>query len=164
MLVAVVTGEAGERIRAWRERFDPEQAARLPPHTTLCYWATVDSTPLERQVRYAFDRPVEVRLGSVHRFENGEGTFYVDVQESAELDRARERLFDGTHVELTGRRTWTWHVTCVRDSRERDLDALSRAADELRLDMPWRIDRVAHLELRQGRYEPLAIWELAPDA
>ena len=41
VLVAVVTGEAGVRIQTWRERHDPEQARRLPPHTTLCYWAPV---------------------------------------------------------------------------------------------------------------------------
>ena len=37
VLVAVVTGDPGERIQQWREKHDPDQAHRLPPHTTLCY-------------------------------------------------------------------------------------------------------------------------------
>ena len=97
VLVAVVTGEVGARIQAWRERHDPEQAARLPPHTTLCYWApVVEPELLERQVRHAFDRPVAVRLGSVHEFDNQDHTFYVEVLDTADLDAARARLYDGT--------------------------------------------------------------------
>src|SRR3954464_9676265 len=84
VLVAVVTGEVGARIQAWRERHDPEQARRLPPHTTLCYWApVVEPDLLERQVRHAFDRPVAVRLGSVHEFGNQDHTFYLEVLDTA---------------------------------------------------------------------------------
>ena len=104
VLVAVVTGELGERIQAWRQRYDPEQARRLPPHATLCYWApTVEPDLLERQVRHAFDRPISVRLGGVHEFGNQDHTFYVSVEETAALDAARLRLYDGTHLELPGR-------------------------------------------------------------
>ena len=85
---------------------DPEQASRLPPHTTLCYWApTVEPELLERQVRHAFDRPISVRLGSVHEFGNADQTFYVEVLETAALDAARARLYDGTHLELPRRPT-----------------------------------------------------------
>lgn len=159
VLVAVVTGDAGVRIQAWRERYDPEQALRLPPHVTLCYWAPVaDPALIERQVRHAFDRPVAVRLGGVQRFENDEGTFYAAVLETAALDRARERLYDGAHLQLPGRRTWSWHVTCVRDARGRDVAALWSAARDLRLDVLWPVETVAYLELRDDRYEPVATW------
>jgi hypothetical protein len=159
VLVAVVTGEVGERIQAWRERYDPHQARRLPPHTTLCYWApVVEPDLLEQQVRHAFAEPVTVRLGSVHEFDNREHTFYVEVLGAAALDAARRRLYDGTYLELSGRPDWTWHVTCVRDSRGRDLTLLRRAASELQLDAPWPIDTIAYLELRGDRYEPLATW------
>jgi len=162
VLVAVVTGEPGERIQAWRQRYDPEQARRLPPHATLCYWAPiVEPSVLERQVRHAFDRPVAVRLGGVHEFGNADRTLYVSVEETAALDAARARLYDGTHLELPGRVSWTWHVTCVRYGRKGDPDALRRAA-ELTLDTLWQIDTVAYLELRGDRYEPVAEWHLGP--
>jgi 2'-5' RNA ligase len=163
ILVAVVTGDVGRRVQAWRERYDARQAARLPPHATLCYRASVEpGAALEAQVRHAFPGPVDVRLGQVREFENDEHTFYVEVLEAAELDAARRRLYDRTHVELPRRLglDWTWHVTCVRDSRGRDREVLRRLAAELTVDAPWRIDRIAHLELRGERYEPLAEFEL----
>lgn len=159
LLVAVVTGELGVRIQAWREKHDPYQARRLPPHATLCYWAMVeDEDLLEKQVRHAFERPVIVRLGGVREFNNADHTFYVEVQDTAALDVARHRLYDGQYVILPRPAHWTWHVTCVRDSRGRDLDELRRAAAELRLDAPWRVTKIAHLELHDDRYEPLAEW------
>jgi 2'-5' RNA ligase len=169
VLVAVVTGEAGARIGAWRERHDPQQARRLPPHVTLCYWAPAlapaEYPLLEAQVRHAFDRPVAVRLGAVDQFDSAEGTFYVQVQATAPLDRARERLYDGTRLLLPRRPSgpdgwWKWHVTCVRDSRGRDLAALRRAAAGLRLELPWVVERVAYLELRGERYLPLREWSV----
>jgi 2'-5' RNA ligase len=159
ILVAVVTGAVGRRIQAWRERYDAAQAARLPPHATLCYWASVEpGAALEAQVRHAFPGPVEVRLGGVREFANEEHTFYVEVLETAALDAARQRLYDRTHVALPRRLglDWTWHVTCVRDSRGRDREVLRRLATELTVDAPWRVERIAHLELRGERYEPLA--------
>ena len=163
VLVAVVTGEAGGRIRAWRERHDPKQARRLPPHITLCYWApVVEPELLERQVRHAFDRPVAVRLGSVHEFGNADHTFYVEVLDTASLDEARTRLYDGTHLELPGRPDWTWHVTCVRYGVCRDLDELRRLVTELSVDTVWQVDTVAYLELRGDRYALLAEWHLTP--
>jgi hypothetical protein len=161
VLVAVVTGEIGARVQAWRERHDPEQARRLPPHTTLCYWApTVEPEILERQVRHAFDQPVTVRLGSVHEFGNADHTFYVEVQETAELDAARARLFDGTYLELPRRPAWTWHVTCVRYGKDRDRAELRRLASGLVLNQPWTVDTVAYLELREDRYAPVAEWRV----
>ncbi|HEV8637431.1 MAG TPA: 2'-5' RNA ligase family protein [Chloroflexota bacterium] len=160
VLVALVTGAAGERIRTWRERFDPDQARRLPPHATLCYQASLEPSALEPQVRHAFDAPVEVRLGSVAQLPNADGTLYVALRRTGALDRARGRLFDGRHVALAGPTSWPWHVTCVRYPRRRDLDVLLRAAEELAFDLPWRVARVAHLELRGGRYEPLATWDV----
>jgi 2'-5' RNA ligase len=163
VLVAVVTGDAGARIQAWRERYDTRQAQRLPPHVTLCYRAGVEpDARLEAQVRHAFAEPVTVRLGGVGEFHNEENTFYVHVREASGLDRARVLLYDGAHLALPQRRglDWTWHVTCVRDSRGRDREILRRVASELEAEEPWRIDRVAHLELRGERYEPLAEWSV----
>jgi hypothetical protein len=161
VLVAVVTGDVGARVQRWRERHDPDQARRLPPHTTLCYWPpTVEPSVLEAQVRHAFDRPITVRLGAVHEFDNDDHTFYVEVQETADLDAARNRLYDATHLEMPRRPDWTWHVTCVRYGKDGDLDALRRAASDLVLDAPWRIDTVAYLELRGGRYETVAEWRV----
>ena len=161
VLVAVVTGEAGARIQTWRERHDPEQARRLPPHATLCYRApVVEPELLERQVRHAFDRPIVARLGTVHEFGNEDHTFYVEVLDPAGLDDARTRLYDGTHLELPGRPDWTWHVTCVRYGRGRDLGALRRRAAELALDTVWQVDTIAYLELRGDRYETLVEWRV----
>jgi len=160
VLVALVTGEAGDRIQAWREANDPQQARRLPPHATLCYWVpALEPDDLARQVRHAFPDPITVRLGKVHEFDNVDRTFYVDVQDTGGLDTARSRLFDGTHVELPGQdRHWTWHVTCVRKSVGRDLDALRWQARKLVVDAPWRVDTVALLELRGDRYHELIRW------
>mgnify|MGYP001185913233 CR=1 FL=1 len=159
ILVAVVTGEPGERIQAWRLRHDPDQARRLPPHSTLCYWApTADHALIERQVRHAFATPVSVYLGAVQEFDNDQHTFYVEVTASETLDDVRRRLYDGTHIELPPLTDWRWHVTCVRDSRERDLDALRAAAKELTVNQEWRIDTVSYLELQGDRYVELAAW------
>jgi 2'-5' RNA ligase len=161
VLVAVVTGDAGQRIQAWREEHDPIQAQRLPPHATLCYWVPqIAMGTLERQVLHAFSEPVSVRLGRVGEFDNGEHTFYVHVQDTAPLDEARRRLHDGTHCPLPPLKEWTWHITCVRDSRERDLDVLRQAADRLECPSVWQIDTVACLELRGNRYQPLATWRV----
>lgn len=62
--------------------------------------------------------------------------------------------------EAGGDAWWTWHVTCVRDVRGRDLAALRREAAALRLDLPWRVERVAYLELRGDRYVPLEEWSV----
>ena len=161
VLVAVVTGEVGARIQTWRERHDPEQARRLSPHTTLCYCApAVEPGLLEPLVRHAFDRPVAVRLGSVHEFDNKDRTFYVDVLDTADLDAARARLYDGTFLKLPGRPEWTWHVTCVRYGVRRDLDELRRLVTELSINATWQIGTVAYLELRGDRYEPVAEWRV----
>jgi hypothetical protein len=157
--VAVVTGEAGRTIQAWREKHDPEQARRLPPHATLCYWVPAhEDGSLEQQVRHAFAEPVQVTLGAVRQFDNEEQTFYVEVMDTAALDEARRRLYDGRHLALPSHDDWTWHVTCVRDSRGRDGQALSAAAAGLAPIGPWRIDTVAYMELRGDRYEALGSW------
>jgi len=163
VVVAVVTGEPGARIQAWRTVHDPEQARRLPPHATLCYWAPAlppDDPALGAQVRHAFAEPVVVRLGRVREFGNPDGTFYVEVRDTAPLDAARRRLYDGTHLALPGTPDWEWHVTCVRSSRGRDLAALRAAAGELAVDADWPIETIAYLELRGERYESLAEWHL----
>lgn len=162
VLVAVVTGDPGRQIQAWRERHDPKQARRLPPHATLSYWVPpVPMHRLDEQVRHAFARPIAVRLGGVREFDNVDRTFFVDVLNTEALDAARERLFDGTYVDLPARdRHWTWHVTCVRNSVGRDLDALRAHAGDLALDAPWQIDTLACLELQGDRYQEIHRWAL----
>ncbi len=163
VLVARVTGEAGEIIQGWRLTYDPDQARRIPPHATLCYWipGDVDLAALDAQVRHAFPEPVAVRLGGVHEFDNVDRTFYLEVQEAEGLDEARERLFDGAHLDLPGRdRHWTWHVTCVRKSIGRNVSALREAATALALETGWVVDTVACLELRGDRYEEIQGWDL----
>jgi hypothetical protein len=164
ILVAVVTGEAGNRTQSWREKHDPEQARRLPPHATLCYWApTVESELLERQVRHAFDAEgaPTVRLGEVRKGDNDQETLYVEVLDTAPLNAMLARLYDGTHVPLPGRDGWLWHVTCVRESRGKDQAALLEAAKSLDLsDAPWTVATVACMELRGDRYESIATWQM----
>jgi hypothetical protein len=155
----VVTGEAGDRIQRWREVHDAEQASRLPPHTTLCYWTPqIEPDLLGRQVRHAFAKPVTVKLSEVREFDNDQHTFYVELLNTTALNDARKRLYDGKHVALPGFREWEWHVTCVRESLGRDLVELRQLANGLRIDSQWRIDTVVYLELRGDRYEPLASW------
>jgi hypothetical protein len=161
ILVAVVTGAPGDCIQRWREVHDPEQARRLPPHATLCYWAPAgDSEAVERQVRHAFSEPVTVRLGCVQEFDNEEHTLYVQVQNTATLDSARQRLYDGQHCNFPPLREWTWHITCVRDSRNRDLKSLREFAAALTLDTTWRVDTIAYMELQGSAYAPLALWSV----
>lgn len=166
VLVAVVTGEVGEAIQAWRREHDPVQARRLPPHATLCYWAPESSNAelLEQQVRHAFDRPVAVQLSGVHEFDNPDGTFYVGVTETGELDRARTRLYDGRFLALTGTPDFTWHVTCVRypdDARRSELRAAAaNLAEQIAGDPVWQIQQIAWLELRDGIYQPVATWSV----
>src|SRR5581483_5868721 len=75
ILVAVVTRATGEWIQAWRERHDPEQARRLPPHTTLGYRVPkLEPEALANQVRHAFAGRVTVQLGGVRAFDNAERT------------------------------------------------------------------------------------------
>jgi hypothetical protein len=164
VLVACVTGEPGARIQAWRERYDPKQAVRLPPHLTLCYRPPVDVSLelLEAQVRHGFPAPIQVRLGAVFELPHPEAPLAVSVHQVSALEAARRRLFDGTHAVMGGRTEWPWHITCVRYGRGRDREALlARAAQELALDEPWTITRVSYLELQNGRYAPLAEWQLS---
>lgn len=161
VLVAVVTGERGDCIQRWREAHDPEQARRLPPHTTLCYWAP--DLPLDaigKQVRHAFSEPVEALLGAVRSFANDQGTLYVEVLNTGQLDRARRRLYDGTHAALGEAGDWPWHVTCVRDTRGRDRETLLQHAGRLDASGPWKVERAALLELRGDAYAPLGVWDV----
>jgi hypothetical protein len=164
VLVAVVTGEVGDRIQAWREEFDPEQARRLPPHATLAYWAVVDPADEERfdaQVRHAFPGPIPVRLGEVREFDNADQTFYVEVQDTVALDAARSRLFDGACFSFPEQREeWDWHVTVVRYGRKADIELIRSNIDALRINTDWRVDTIAWMELRDGVYHDLRRWVL----
>jgi 2'-5' RNA ligase len=165
VLVAVVTGEVGQRIRAWREEFDPKQARRLPPHATLAYRAEVNpgnEDRLDQQVRHAFPAPIPVRLGEAHQFDNPEKTFYIEMRDTDALDAARAQLFDGAHFSFPEQRhTWDWHITVVRYGIRSDTDVIRQNLDALRLDTEWLIDTVAWLELRDGTYHEVRRWELA---
>jgi hypothetical protein len=124
-----------------------------PPHAPL--------EDIEAQVRYAFPGPVAVRLGGVAELPNRDRTLVVEVLDAGELDAARRRLFDATHVEMGGYREWPWHITWVRYGVKCDSAAmLALAADGLRFDEPWTIDTVSLLELRSGRYEEVVAWDL----
>ena len=164
VLVAVVDGELGDRIQRWREQYDSKQAARLPPHLTLCY--RPPDAPLEAiedQVRHAFTEAVNVRLGPVFVLAHVEAPLAVSVHDTTSLDLARTRLFDGTRVQMGGRHEWPWHITCIRYGHARDREALIAAAEqELALDHVWTIETVSYLELRNGRCEPLAEWQISP--
>jgi hypothetical protein len=164
VLVAVVAGELGERIQAWRERHDARYAARLPPHLTVCY--RPPEAPLEAieaQVRHAFVEPVTVRLGAVFVLTHREAPLAVAIHETDALDAARLRLFDAAHVQMGGRHDWPWHITCVRYGHSRDREALlAAAAQDLALDAPWLIERISYLQLGSGRYNPIAEWDLSP--
>jgi hypothetical protein len=164
VLVAVVRGHLGDQIQAWRERYDAKQAARLPPHLTVCYRPPdVDVTQLEAQARHAFDTSVSVRLGPLFVLGHPEAPLAVSIHDTDSLEAARKRLFDGTFVQMGGRHEWPWHITCIRYGYKRDREALlAAAAHELALDSPWLIDRISYLELRDGRYQPLAEWDLSP--
>jgi hypothetical protein len=170
VLVAIATGPAGDAIQAWRQRHDPVQARRLPPHATLCYGApdTRDAAALEAQILHAFAQPIFVRLGGIHEFTNRDGTFFVAVEQSDELDAARDRLYDGTHLTLPGDPTFTWHITCVRypdDAHRDELRAAARDLDAAIAAHPaWTIDTIAWLQLRHGIYQPITTWtiETAP--
>ena len=163
VLVAVVPGEMGERIQAWRERHDAKHAARLPPHLTVCYRPPAEANldVIEKQVRHGFSAPVTVRLGAVFVLAHAEAPLAVRVLQTEALDEARRRLFDASFVQMGGRNEWPWHITCIRYGHSRDREALlTTAAEELALDVAWRIDSISYLELRNGRYEPLAEWRL----
>jgi hypothetical protein len=161
ILIAPVAGESGRRIQRWRERYDPEQARRIPPHVTLCYWApVVEPTILEPQIRHAYNQAILVQLGAVQEFDNADRTLYVSVLGTSQLDGARRRLYDGTYLQLPGRADWTWHVTCVRTSRGRDMARLRVAAEELNAEGGWLLDTISYLELRGDRYEMIAEWRI----
>jgi hypothetical protein len=162
VLVAVVPGLLGDRIQAWRERYDTRQARRLPPHLTVCYRPPLaDLRAIEAQVRHAFATPLTVRLGPVFVLAHPEAPLAVGVHDTSDLDHARQKLFDGTHVQMGGRHEWPWHITCVRYGHSRDREALlAAAATELALNAPWQIETINYLELRQGQYEPVAEWDL----
>jgi len=162
VLAVVVSGEMGARIQLWRAAHDARRAELLPPHLTLCYRAPhVSQELIEAQVRYAFPRPLVVRLGGVRELPNRDRTLVVEVLEAAELDEARRRLFDATHAEMGGYREWPWHITWVRYGVKRDSAALLALAEhDLRFDAPWTIDTISLLELHAGRYEAVAEWHL----
>jgi hypothetical protein len=164
VLVATVNGRLGAQIQSWRERYDAKHAQRLPPHLTVCYRppdAPLDM--LEAQVRHGFPGAVTVHLSGVFVLPHREAPLAVQVIQTAELDAARRRLFDGTYTQMGGRNDWPWHITCVRYGHSRDRDALlAAAAQELALDEPWTITQVSYLELRDGRYEPVIEWDLKP--
>lgn len=161
ILIAIVTGEVGQKIQEWRSINDPVEAVRIPPHTTLCYWApTVEPELLEQQVRHAFPAPIQVHLGEVHEFENREKTFFIEVGETEALDAARELLYDASILELKRDFNWTWHVTCVRRSTGRDRAELESALSGFTVNAPWSIDTIAYMELQDSKYVTLAEWKL----
>jgi 2'-5' RNA ligase len=167
VLVAPIDGALGARIQAWRMIHDPRYAAVMPPHLTLCYQPPAAPVALiEAQVRHALPEPVPIRLGRFGELGNRDCTLCLAVLDTAALDAARARLFDGTYVQFEGYRAWRWHVTCVRNGRLRDRAALlADAALALAVeDEAWTLERVSLLERSPTRYEPIAEWPLAQTA
>ncbi len=168
ILLAIVTGEVGERIQRWREAHDPDQAQRYPPHATLCYWVPegLDAgglDALDAQVRHAFPEPVEVTLGGPQIFENEGRTMFVEVRNHHALDEASERLMDGAHLDLApvdGRTAWTWHVTALRRTEGVPGDVLTAAETDLAIHEAWRIEEIAYLVLSGDQYERRRTWML----
>lgn len=164
VLVAVVTGELGDRIQAWRRQHDPQQAQRIPPHTTLLYWAQVapgDELALDAQIRHAFPATIDVRLTTVRAFDNPDQTFFLEMTETAALDAARDRLFDGRHLQFAPQRqAWSWHITVVRYGKAIGQDRVLPHIGELALYTTWTIDRLLWLELHGGAYHEVGRWEL----
>jgi hypothetical protein len=101
-----------------------------------------------------------VRLGCVKQGDTAQGTLYVEVREAEGLDAALKRLHDRRYVEFPPVDHWRWHVTCVRDTRGRDMQALWAAARGLDMDCAWRIEKVSYLQLCGVRYEELASWRV----
>ncbi len=164
VLVAVVSGSLGDHIQTWRERHDARHAARLPPHLTVCYRPPVEAPveAIEAQVRHGFREAIAVRLGATFYLAHPESPLVVSVHGTEALDAARQRLFDGRHVQMGGRHEWPWHITCIRYGYKRDREALlATASEELAIDAPWLIDRISYLESRDGRYQAVAEWDLA---
>lgn len=164
VIVAPVTGEIGDRIQVWRQKHDPEQARRLPPHATVLYWANIapeDEDALDGQIRHAFLQPIKVRLGGVHLFDNPDRTRYINVEDTETLNASRARLFDGTHLTLPEQRTvWDWHVTVVRYGRKREKELIDAPFPDIVLNDVWTIDTLLWLELRDGVYEEVRRWRL----
>jgi 2'-5' RNA ligase len=163
VLVTVVDGAIGERIQVWREAHDAFRARLLPPHLTLCYRPPLAELDLiEAQVRHAFRAPIGVHIGGVAQLPNRDGTLVVRIEEAAELDDARRRLFDATHIAMGTMREWPWHITWIRYGNRCDSAAmLALAEDALRFNQPWTIETVSLLELRDRRYVPVAEWDLS---
>ena len=167
VLVATVRGELGERIQRWRERHDAKHAKRLPPHLTVCYRPPVD-VPLERleaQVRHGFPRtgngpPGRSDSSSTIASSRSRWQSY----ETEALDAARHRLFDERYVEMGGRHEWPWHITSVRYGHNRE-DLRRPASAWPKPTCAWtppgRLTSISYLELRNGRYAPVAEWRLS---
>lgn len=164
MIVAPVTGEIGKHIQSWRQKYDPQQALRLPPHVTMLYWANLEDDQdmaLDAQIRHAFSDPIQVRLTEVKQFLNPDQTRYIEVTETKELDAARARLFDGTHLTLPEQRqSWDWHVTVVRYAAKSDINTIEPGLSELDLEESWKLDTLLLLELRNGKYVEVTRWDL----
>ena len=84
----------------------------------------------------------------------------IKVVDPAPLQDGLHRLYDGKYAAFPALDEWRWHVTCVRDTRERDVEALLDAAKSLQVDASWCVDTVALMELRGDRYEDVARWAL----
>lgn len=162
--MAPVTGALGDHIQAWRLKYDPQQAERLPPHATVLYWANLEDdqdAALEAQIRHAFPGPVEVHLTEVKQFLNPDQTRYIEVTETNDLDAARARLFDCTHLLLPEQRqTWEWHVTIVRYGIKADMSVIKPAISQLSLQKTRVVDTLLLLELRDGIYHEVTRWDL----
>ena len=98
-----------------------------------------------------------------------ENEFSVPDKEGWETNELIAEKYNGTGgdtspllpvVTLPQGESWTWHITCVRDSRERDLDALREATKTLELPYSWHVDPVSYLQLNGDAYEELASWHL----
>ena len=92
--------------------------------------------------------------------DNDQGTFYVAVEDTSALDAMLLRLYDGTFAEFPELSQWRWHVTCIRDSRDRADPYLWEAARDFVLDIDWLVDCVMLMQLEGDRYVALQTWSV----
>ena len=149
VVIAIVGGEAGERIAALQKRFDPRLAAELPPHVTLAGssgMGPIDvKTPLE-QLRGALGPiaadtpPMTLRFERPHRFMQT-NLVVLPLDPHGPIRALHERMKTSELRYEPPRFAFTPHCT-LNFYRELPAPEL-RAVLAERVDEPFVLDRIA---------------------